>query len=68
VASRVSISRCTFSACRAFPHDIARRNDLSVDGARIPSNSLFMPPWRITSRSSIESAPTAIPATIEPIL
>jgi hypothetical protein len=42
-----------------------RRNDPSVDGARTVSNALPIPPCRSTSRSSIESAPAAIPATTE---
>lgn len=42
------------------PHEHARRNEPNVDGARISSNSLLMPPCRITSRSSKLSAPAAI--------
>ena len=37
-----------------------------MDGARTPSNSSPIPPWRSTSRSSIESAPAIIPATTPP--
>ncbi|MCE7001928.1 hypothetical protein LWC34_03620 [Kibdelosporangium philippinense] len=36
----------------------------TVDGARIPVNNPAMPPCRTRSRSLIESAPAAIPATI----
>ena len=32
-------------------------------GARTPLNSLFMPPWRSTAMSAIESASATIPAT-----
>ena len=32
-------------------------------GARTPVNSLFMPPWRSTAMSAMESAPASIPAT-----
>lgn len=62
-----------------FPHDpeVTRagfdRRDLRrvepsgrrVDGARTPLNSVAIPPWRSTSRSSMESAPATIPATID---
>ncbi len=34
--------------------------------ARTPVRTLAMPPWRSTSRSSIESAPATIPATTHP--
>ena len=40
-----------------------RRKVPNVDGARIPENSRPIPPWRSRSRSSIQSAPTTIPAT-----
>ena len=40
-----------------------RRNDPSVDGARIPPNNARMAPCRSTSMSSMLSAPAAIPAT-----
>jgi len=46
----------------------SRKNDPSVEGAYTPPNNTAIPPWRITSRSSIESAPVTIPATIEVIL
>ncbi|MFB9300891.1 hypothetical protein [Kibdelosporangium philippinense] len=36
-----------------------------MDDARIPVNNPAIPPCPSTSRSLIESAPTAIPATIE---
>jgi hypothetical protein len=38
-----------------------------VDGARIPVNNSGSAPCRIASRSSIESPPVSIPATIEVI-
>jgi len=40
-----------------------RRNDPNVDGAYVPANSFFSPPWRSKDMSSIESAPASIPAT-----
>jgi len=40
-----------------------RRNDPSVDGARIPPNKAAMAPCRSPSMSSMLSAPAAIPAT-----
>lgn len=43
----------------------SRRNVPNVEGARIPVNNRGNAPCRITSRSSIESAPVTIPATIE---
>jgi hypothetical protein len=43
----------------------SRRNWPRVAGAYTPPNSRAIPPDRITSRSSIQSAPAAIPATIE---
>jgi hypothetical protein len=36
----------------------------NVDSAYTPPNNSGMPPWRTTSRSSIESAPVSMPATI----
>ena len=41
-----------------------RRNDPSVDGARIPPNNAGIAPCRSRSRSSMLSAPPVIPATI----
>jgi hypothetical protein len=43
----------------------ARRNDPSVDGARILVNIVSIPLCRSRSRSSMLSAPQVIPATIE---
>jgi len=43
----------------------ARRNVPSLDGARTPVNSRSIAPCRSTSMSSMESAPTTIPATSE---
>ena len=44
-----------------------RRNVPNVDGARIPPNNRGNAPCRITARSSIESVPATIPATIDVI-
>ena len=41
----------------------SRNNVPTVDGAYTPSNSVVMPPLRTSSTSSIQSAPTHIPAT-----
>ncbi|MFF8611531.1 hypothetical protein [Streptomyces sp. NPDC015350] len=35
-----------------------------MDSARTPSNSFGSPPWRRTSRSSMESAPAIMPPTM----
>jgi hypothetical protein len=40
----------------------SRNNVPTVEGAYTPSNSVFMPPLRITSMSSMQSAPATIPA------
>jgi hypothetical protein len=40
----------------------SRNNVPTVEGAYTPSKSIFIPPLRTTSRSSILSAPTHIPA------
>ncbi len=53
----------TFSTCSTLPQVKARRNDPSVDGARIPPNSAGMAPCRRRSGSSMLSAPPIIPAT-----
>jgi hypothetical protein len=45
-------------------HVNERRNDPSVDGARIPSNSAGIAPCRSRSRSSMLSAPATIPGTL----
>ncbi len=61
-ARSASSSRLTFSSCSTFPQVKARRNEPSVDGARIPPNSAGIAPWRSRSMSSILSAPAIIPA------
>jgi len=62
-ASRASSRRATASSCRTLPQVNDRRNDPSVDGARIPPNTSVMAPYRSTSMSSMLSAPAAMPAT-----
>ena len=42
----------------------SRNNVPNVDGAYTPPNSVFIPPERTTSRSSMLSAPAHIPAII----
>ena len=49
------------------PHVNSRSNWPTVAQAYTPANSRSMPPERITSRSSMQSAPAAIPAMIEVI-
>jgi hypothetical protein len=63
-ASPASTSRLSFSSWSTFPQVNDRRNDPSVDGARIPPNSEGIAPCRSRSRSSMLSAPPIIPATI----
>jgi hypothetical protein len=58
-------ARATDANCRLWPWVNSRSNWLSVAGAYTSPNSRGIPPERITSRSSILSAPAAIPATIE---
>src|ERR1039458_2405752 len=55
--------RATASSCRTLPQVNERRNDPSVDGARMPPNTSAMAPCRSTSMSSMLSAPAAMPAT-----
>ena len=56
-ARPASSSRLTFSSCSTFPQVNARRNDPSVDGARIPPISAgSTPPGRPRSRSSGDEA------------
>ena len=62
-ARSASSSRLTFSSCSTFPQVKERRNDPSVDGARIPPNSAGIAPCRSRSMSSMLSAPAIIPAT-----
>ena len=64
VASPASSRRDTTSSWRTLPQSNPRRNDPSVEGARTPPNSSPIPPWRSTSRSSMQSAPASMPATI----
>ena len=63
-ASFASSSRLTFCSWRTFPKSNERRNDPSVEGARIPANRSPIAPCRSSSRSSMLSAPAAMPATI----
>jgi hypothetical protein len=65
-ARSASSSRFTFPSCSTFPQVNERRNDPSVDGARTPPNSAGLAPCRSRSRSSMLSAPPAIPATRQP--
>jgi hypothetical protein len=51
--------------CEQWPWVNSRRNCPNVAGAYTSANSRFIPPERITCRSSIQSAPATIPATIE---
>jgi hypothetical protein len=61
--SPVKNRAATASSCRTWPNLKVRRNDPNVDGAYGRSNSLPIPPCRNSARSSIESAPAAIPVT-----
>jgi hypothetical protein len=54
-------SRSTDSSWRACPKVNFRNNFPIVDGAYTPSNSVFIPPLRTASMSSMQSAPTHIP-------
>ncbi len=65
VAARpASRRRDTTSSWRTLPQCNPRKNDPRVEGARTPPNSSVIPPWRSTSRSSMESAPAIMPVTI----
>jgi hypothetical protein len=64
-ASRASTRRCTAASWRTVPWVKARRNDPSVEGARIPLK--LAGSARSRSIPSISSAPAIIPATSEPI-
>jgi hypothetical protein len=66
-ARSASSNRLSFSTCRTLPQVKERRNDPSVDGARIPANTSPIAPCRRTSMSSMQSAPAVIPATRQPI-
>jgi hypothetical protein len=66
-ASSASRSRLTLPSWSTLPQVNDRRNGPTVDGARSPANTMLIAPWRSTSRSSIESAPAAIPAIRHPI-
>ena len=58
-------ARSTDASCRVWPWVNSRSSWPSVAGAYTPPNSRPIPPQRITSRSSMQSAPAAIPAMIE---
>jgi hypothetical protein len=62
-ASRASSSRPTCSSWSTFPQVNDRRNDPSVDGARIPPDKAGIAPCRSRPMSSMLSAPAIIPAT-----
>jgi hypothetical protein len=61
-------ARAADASCRVWPWVNSRRNWPGVAGAYTPANSRFMPPERIICRSSMLSAPAAIPAMIEATL
>ncbi len=63
VASPVRTREWMASSCRTCPNANVRRNVPNVDGARTTENTFPMPPWRSTSRSSMQSAPASMPAT-----
>jgi hypothetical protein len=46
----------------------SRNNVPTVEGAYTPANTVFMPPDRITSTSSMQSAPAHMPAISVPSL
>ena len=56
-------SRSTDPSWRAWPKVNSRNKVPNVDGAYTPSNSVFTPPLRTTSMSSMLSAPAHMPAT-----
>jgi hypothetical protein len=57
--------RSTAANCRVWPWVNSRRKIPNVAAAYTPPNTFFIPPERITTRSSMLSAPAAIPAMIE---
>jgi hypothetical protein len=61
-------ARATEANCRVWPWVNSGRNWPSVAGAYTWSNRRGIPPDLIRSRSSMQSAPAAIPAMIEPSL
>jgi hypothetical protein len=61
-ASSAITRRCTADSWRTLPWSKARRNDPSVDGARMPPNVAGIAPWRNRSMPSMSSAPATIPA------
>lgn len=63
-AKATSIAFETEWSCWTWPWVNDRRNVPIVDGARTPPSTRALPPERSTSRSSMLSAPTSIPATI----
>ena len=58
-------ARATDANCNVCPWVNSRSNCPNVAGAYTPPNSRGMPPARITSKSSMQSAPAAIPAMTE---
>jgi hypothetical protein len=60
-------ARAADASCSVWPWVNSRSNCPTVAHAYTPVNSLFIPPERITSASSMLSAPAVIPATIEVI-
>ena len=55
-------SRSTDSSWRACPKVNSRNNVPTVEGAYTPPKSVLIPPLRITSMSSMQSAPATMPA------
>ena len=55
-------ARSTDSNWRAWPKVNSRNSVPTVEGAYTPSNSVFIPPLRSTSTSSMLSAPAHMPA------
>ena len=64
-ASPTRCARATEASCAQWPWVNSRRNCPNVAGAYTCSNNRVIPPERITCRSSMLSAPAAIPAMIE---
>ena len=63
--SPIRCPRGTADSCAQWPWVNSRGNWPNVAQAYTPPNNRCIPPERITSRSSILSAPAAIPAMIE---
>ena len=64
-ASATRWARATAASWLACPKVNSRKKIPNVEGAYTSSNTRGVPPARNTSTSSIQSAPQAIPATIE---